>query len=32
MEGKEYTIYNGASKNGLGCVLKQEDKVIAYAS
>jgi len=32
MEGKEYTIYSDASKNGLGCVLMQEDKVVAYAS
>jgi len=31
VEGKEYTIYNGASKNGLGCVLMQGDKVMAYA-
>ena len=31
-EGKEYTIYSDASKNGLGCVLMQDDKVIAYAS
>jgi len=32
VEGKEYTIYNDASKNGLGCVLMQEDNVVAYAS
>ena len=32
MESREYTIYNDASKNGLGCVLMQEDKVVAYAS
>jgi len=32
MEGKEYTIYSDASKNGLECVLIQEDKVVAYAS
>jgi len=32
MEGKDYTIYSDASNNGLGCVLMQEDKVIAYAS
>ena len=31
-EGKEYTIYSDTSKNGLGCVLMQEDKLIAYAS
>jgi len=28
-EGKEYTIYSDASKNGLGCVLMQDDMVIA---
>jgi len=32
MEGKEYTIYSNASKNELGCVLMQEDKIVAYAS
>ena len=32
MEGKEYSIYSDASKNGLGCVLMQEDKVVAYTS
>jgi len=31
-EGKENTIYSDASKNGLGYVLMQDDKVIAYAS
>jgi len=31
-KGKEYTIYNDASKNGLGCVRMQGDKVVAYAS
>jgi len=31
-EGKEYTIYSDASKNGLGYVLMQEDKIVAYAS
>jgi len=25
VEGKEHTIYNDASKNGLGCVLMLED-------
>jgi len=30
IKGKEYTAYNDASKNGLGCVLMQEDKVVAY--
>jgi len=32
MEGKEYTVYSDASKNGLGCILMQADKVVAYAS
>ena len=31
-DGKEYTIYNDASKNEFGCVLMQYDKVIAYTS
>jgi len=26
------TVYSDASKNSLGCVLMQEDKVVAYAS
>jgi hypothetical protein len=30
--GKDYTIYYDASKNGLGCVLMQDRKVIAYGS
>ncbi|KAG8481265.1 hypothetical protein CXB51_026038 [Gossypium anomalum] len=30
--GKEFVIYSNASLNGLGCVLMQEGKVIAYAS
>ncbi|KAA3484483.1 DNA/RNA polymerases superfamily protein [Gossypium australe] len=30
--GKEFVIYSDASLNGLGCVLMQEGKVIAYAS
>ena len=30
--GKDYTIYCDASKNGLGCVLMQERKIIAYGS
>ena len=30
--GKEYVIFNDASLNGLGCVLMQEGKVVAYAS
>jgi hypothetical protein len=29
---KDYTIYCDASKNGLGCVLMQDRKVIAYSS
>ena len=29
---KEYTVYTDASKSGLGCVLMQDDHVIAYAS
>ncbi|KAA3469980.1 DNA/RNA polymerases superfamily protein [Gossypium australe] len=30
--GKEFVIFSDASLNGLGCVLMQEGKVIAYAS
>ncbi|TYK05031.1 reverse transcriptase [Cucumis melo var. makuwa] len=30
--GKEYVIYCDASRQGLGCVLMQEGKVIAYPS
>jgi hypothetical protein len=30
--GKDYTVYCDASKNGLGCVLMQERKVIDYGS
>ena len=30
--GKEYVIYSDASLNGLGCVLMQEGKVVAYVS
>ena len=30
--GKEFVIYSDAWLNGLGCVLMQEGKVIAYAS
>ena len=29
--GKEYTLYSDASGIGLGCVLMQNDKVVAYA-
>ena len=30
--GKEYTLYSDASRIGLGCVLMQDDKVMAYTS
>ncbi|KAL4368219.1 hypothetical protein GQ457_05G024210 [Hibiscus cannabinus] len=30
--GKDFTLYSDASHNGLGCVLMEEGKVIAYAS
>ena len=30
--GKEYVIFSDESLNGLGCVLMQEGKVVAYAS
>ena len=30
--GKEYTLYSDASGIGLGCVLMQDEKVVAYAS
>ncbi|KAA3460519.1 DNA/RNA polymerases superfamily protein [Gossypium australe] len=30
--GKEFTVYCDASHTGLGCVLMQEGKVVAYAS
>ncbi|KAG8491074.1 hypothetical protein CXB51_014234 [Gossypium anomalum] len=29
--GKEFVVYSDASLNGLGCVLMQEGKVVAYA-
>jgi hypothetical protein len=29
---KGFEVYNDASKKGLGCVLKQHEKEIAYAS
>ncbi|GKV24943.1 hypothetical protein SLEP1_g34480 [Rubroshorea leprosula] len=32
INGEKFTIYNDASKKGLGCVLMQKDRVIAYAS
>ncbi|XP_073119677.1 uncharacterized mitochondrial protein AtMg00860-like [Henckelia pumila] len=31
-EGKDFAIYSDASKGGLGCVLMQDGRVIAYAS
>ena len=30
--GREYAMYNDASKIGLGCVLMKNGKVVAYAS
>ena len=30
--GKDYTLYSDASSIGLGCVLMQDGKVVAYAS
>ncbi|KAL4323589.1 hypothetical protein GQ457_11G020340 [Hibiscus cannabinus] len=30
--GKDYVVFSDASLNGLGCVLMQEGKVVAYAS
>jgi len=32
IEAKEYTIHNNAFNNGLGYVLIQNDKIIAYTS
>ncbi|GKV13621.1 hypothetical protein SLEP1_g24612 [Rubroshorea leprosula] len=32
VNGEGFIIYSDASKKGLGCVLMQKDKVIAYAS
>ena len=29
---KEYTLYSDASRIGLGCVLMQDGKVVAYTS
>ena len=31
-EGEEFEVYCDASKDGLGCVLTQNGKVIAYGS
>ena len=30
--GKDYTMYSDASRIGLGCILMQDGKVVAYAS
>ena len=30
--GKEFVVYSDASLNGLGCVVMQDGKVIAYVS
>ena len=30
--GREYAMYNDATKIGLGCVLMQDGKVVAYVS
>ena len=30
--GREYAMYSDASRSGLGCVLMQDGKVVAYAS
>ena len=30
--GREYVMYSDASRIGLGCVLMQDGKVVAYAS
>ena len=30
--GKEYIMYSDVSRIGLGCVLMQDGKVLAYAS
>ena len=31
-KGQRYTVYSDASKDGLGCVLMQSEKVVAYGS
>ena len=30
--GQRYTVYCDASKDGLGCVLMQSERVVAYGS
>ena len=30
--GREYAMYSDASRIGLGCVLMEDEKVVAYAS
>ena len=30
--GRDYTMYNDASRKGLGCILMRDGKVVAYAS
>ena len=30
--GRDYTVYSDSSRIGLGCVLMQDGKVVAYAS
>jgi hypothetical protein len=32
MESVGYVVYTDASKKGLGCVLMQQGRVVAYAS
>lgn len=32
MVGKGYVVYSDASESNIGCILTQEEKVIAYAS
>ena len=29
---RDYTMYSDASRTGLGCILMQDGKVVAYAS
>ena len=31
-QGQRYTMYYNASKDGLGCVLMQSERVVAYGS